>query len=53
MIENDEQVKMVIIKNIEMYNKNECVKKLLTMPSIGEKSADCMLELSDFIAECK
>ena len=31
MIENDEQAKKEIIKNIEMYNKSEDAKKLLTI----------------------
>ena len=31
MIENDEQAKNAIIENIEMYNKNEDSKKLLTI----------------------
>ena len=31
MIENDEQAKNVIIENIEMYNKSEDAKKLLTI----------------------
>lgn len=31
MIENDEQAKKVIIENIEMYNKSEDAKKLLTI----------------------
>lgn len=29
MIENDEQAKKAIIKNIEMYNKSEDAKKII------------------------